>query len=165
MRMYTEGPNGGELLGCSKYAEDCLIMNGQKKKNHYYKSVKPIAILSTNRNFCFSKRICWIHETKCKYNTFEICCKEVSPFMIVFWQIVIRSYLQSFIIVFICQLFFILYIFSVPCSKRKSHNQRQKLAAIQRTAKKLEAKINQKHPVSQGNRRGGGRWTSSCRCT
>ena len=30
--MYTEGPNGGELLGCSKYAEDCLIMNGQKKK-------------------------------------------------------------------------------------------------------------------------------------
>lgn len=42
-------------------------------------------------------------------------------------------------------------------SKRKSHNQRQKLAAIQRTAKKLEAKINQKHPVSQGNRRGGGR--------
>ena len=31
--MYTEGPNGGELLGCSKYAEDCLIMNGQKKKS------------------------------------------------------------------------------------------------------------------------------------
>ncbi|KAJ0014191.1 hypothetical protein Pint_19644 [Pistacia integerrima] len=42
-------------------------------------------------------------------------------------------------------------------SNRKSHNQRQKLAAIQRTARKLEGKMNQASPVTQGNRRGGRR--------
>lgn len=40
-------------------------------------------------------------------------------------------------------------------SKRRSHSQRQKLAAIQRTARKLEGKMNQaSSPVSQGNRKG-----------
>uniref|UniRef100_A0A5B7BDZ2 Folate receptor-like domain-containing protein n=2 Tax=Davidia involucrata TaxID=16924 RepID=A0A5B7BDZ2_DAVIN len=42
-------------------------------------------------------------------------------------------------------------------SKRNSHIQHQKLAAIQRTARKLDVKMNQKSPVSQGNRKGGGR--------
>lgn len=39
-------------------------------------------------------------------------------------------------------------------SKRKSHNQRQKLAAIQRTARKLEGNMNPNTTVSQGNRKG-----------
>ncbi|XP_057998696.1 folate-binding protein 1-like [Hevea brasiliensis] len=39
-------------------------------------------------------------------------------------------------------------------SKRKSYSQRQRLAAIQRTARKLEGKMNQKSPDSQGNRKG-----------
>ncbi|XP_052194090.1 uncharacterized protein LOC127802367 [Diospyros lotus] len=42
-------------------------------------------------------------------------------------------------------------------SKRKSRSQRQKQAAIRRTARKLESKINQQSPVAQGNRRGSGR--------
>ncbi|KAL6964715.1 hypothetical protein U1Q18_035773 [Sarracenia purpurea var. burkii] len=39
-------------------------------------------------------------------------------------------------------------------SKRKSHSQRQKHAAIQRTARQLELKINQKSPIARGNRKG-----------
>lgn len=39
-------------------------------------------------------------------------------------------------------------------SKRKSHNQRLKLAAIQRTARKLEGKLNQASPTSPGSRKG-----------
>lgn len=39
-------------------------------------------------------------------------------------------------------------------SKRKSYSQRQKLAAIQRTAKKLETKKSQKSPGNQGNKKG-----------
>ncbi|XAR49153.1 hypothetical protein NMG60_11032247 [Bertholletia excelsa] len=42
-------------------------------------------------------------------------------------------------------------------SKRKSHSQRQKQAAIQRTARKLESKINQKPAVTRGNRKSVGR--------
>ncbi|PON52105.1 Folate receptor-like [Trema orientale] len=38
-------------------------------------------------------------------------------------------------------------------SKRKSHSQRQKLAAIQRTARKLEAQMNQNYPGNQGNKK------------
>lgn len=38
-------------------------------------------------------------------------------------------------------------------SRRKSHNQRQKHAAILRTARKLESKVNQKFPVTRGNRK------------
>ncbi|XP_065854346.1 folate-binding protein 1 [Euphorbia lathyris] len=38
-------------------------------------------------------------------------------------------------------------------SKRKSYSQRQKLAAIQRTARKLEGKIVQRSPDTQGNRK------------
>lgn len=38
-------------------------------------------------------------------------------------------------------------------SKRKSHNQRYKQAVIQRTTKKLEAKVNQKSAVSHLNRK------------
>ncbi|KAK6233205.1 hypothetical protein QUC31_009439, partial [Theobroma cacao] len=39
-------------------------------------------------------------------------------------------------------------------SKRKSHSQRQKLAAIQRTARRLDGKMNQTSPSTQGNRKG-----------
>ncbi|KAB2071427.1 hypothetical protein E1A91_A08G228400v1 [Gossypium mustelinum] len=39
-------------------------------------------------------------------------------------------------------------------SKRKSHNQRQKLAAIQRAARRLEVKMNPTPTSSQGNRKG-----------
>ncbi|PIN26691.1 hypothetical protein CDL12_00558 [Handroanthus impetiginosus] len=42
-------------------------------------------------------------------------------------------------------------------SRRKSHNQRQKQAAIQRTVRKLGTKISSTAPVSQGSRRGVGR--------
>ncbi|XP_059652381.1 folate-binding protein 1 [Cornus florida] len=42
-------------------------------------------------------------------------------------------------------------------SKRKSHNQRQKIAAIQRTARNMEAKMNQKFQVNQGPRKVGRR--------
>ncbi|KAL0335478.1 UNVERIFIED_CONTAM: hypothetical protein Sradi_4759700 [Sesamum radiatum] len=42
-------------------------------------------------------------------------------------------------------------------SKRQTHNQRQKQAAIQRTVRKLGTKINSAPPVSQGSRRGIGR--------
>ncbi|PSS29083.1 Receptor-interacting serine/threonine-protein kinase [Actinidia chinensis var. chinensis] len=42
-------------------------------------------------------------------------------------------------------------------SKRKSHSQRQKQAAIQRTARKLESKTNQRSPVARGNRKGFGK--------
>ncbi|XP_057493467.1 folate-binding protein 1-like [Actinidia eriantha] len=42
-------------------------------------------------------------------------------------------------------------------SKRKSHSQRQKEAAIQRTARKLESKTNQRSPVARGNRKGFGK--------
>ncbi|XP_058226172.1 folate-binding protein 1 isoform X2 [Rhododendron vialii] len=38
-------------------------------------------------------------------------------------------------------------------TRRKSHNQRQKQAAIQRTARKLESKVSQKSPVIRGNRK------------
>ncbi|KAA8536819.1 hypothetical protein F0562_029297 [Nyssa sinensis] len=40
-------------------------------------------------------------------------------------------------------------------SKRKSHSQRQKQAAVQRTTRKLGTQMNQKSPVSQGNRKRG----------
>uniref|UniRef100_A0A2C9VFH6 Folate receptor-like domain-containing protein n=1 Tax=Manihot esculenta TaxID=3983 RepID=A0A2C9VFH6_MANES len=39
-------------------------------------------------------------------------------------------------------------------SKRKSYSQRQRLAAIQRTARKLEGKMNNKYSDIQGNRKG-----------
>ncbi|EXC04306.1 hypothetical protein L484_001569 [Morus notabilis] len=39
-------------------------------------------------------------------------------------------------------------------SKRKNYSQRQKLAGIQRTAKKLETKKSQKSPGNQGNKKG-----------
>ncbi|KAJ4719412.1 Folate receptor-like [Melia azedarach] len=39
-------------------------------------------------------------------------------------------------------------------SKRRSHSHRQKLAAIQRAARKLEGRMNQTSPSSQGNRKG-----------
>lgn len=39
------------------------------------------------------------------------------------------------------------------CSKRKSYSQRQKLAAIQRTARKLENKMSQQHPGNQRNKK------------
>lgn len=42
-------------------------------------------------------------------------------------------------------------------SKRKSNSQRQKQAAIQRAARKLELKTSPKSPVTRGNRKGGGR--------
>ncbi|KAH6794202.1 hypothetical protein C2S52_004679 [Perilla frutescens var. hirtella] len=42
-------------------------------------------------------------------------------------------------------------------SKRKTHSQRQKHAAIQRTARRLGTTINYASPVSQGNRKGVGR--------
>lgn len=38
-------------------------------------------------------------------------------------------------------------------SKRKSYSQRQKLAAIQRTARKLENKMSQQHPGNQRNKK------------
>ncbi|XP_048236145.1 uncharacterized protein LOC8287106 [Ricinus communis] len=46
-------------------------------------------------------------------------------------------------------------------SKRKSYSQRQKLAAIQRTARRLDGKMNQSSPESQGNRKGNRRQTLS----
>ncbi|XP_022742279.1 uncharacterized protein LOC111293682 isoform X1 [Durio zibethinus] len=39
-------------------------------------------------------------------------------------------------------------------SKRKSHIQRQKLAAIQRTARRIDGKLNQTSPSIQGSRKG-----------
>ncbi|KAF2288266.1 hypothetical protein GH714_005717 [Hevea brasiliensis] len=39
-------------------------------------------------------------------------------------------------------------------SKRKSYSQRQRLAAIQRTAKMLEGNMDKKYPDNQGNRKG-----------
>ncbi|XP_021281905.1 uncharacterized protein LOC110414818 [Herrania umbratica] len=39
-------------------------------------------------------------------------------------------------------------------SKRKSYSQRQKHAAIQRTARRLDGKMNQTSPSNQGNRKG-----------
>ncbi|KAF4357463.1 hypothetical protein F8388_018464 [Cannabis sativa] len=38
-------------------------------------------------------------------------------------------------------------------SKRKSHNHRQKLAAIQRTARKMEGQMNQNYPGYQANKK------------
>ncbi|XXG79223.1 hypothetical protein AAC387_Pa09g0339 [Persea americana] len=42
-------------------------------------------------------------------------------------------------------------------SKRRSHSHRQKQAAIHRTAKKLEARLNQQSSFTQGNKKGSGR--------
>lgn len=39
------------------------------------------------------------------------------------------------------------------CSQRKSRSQRQKHAALQRTAKKLGTKMNSTSPTGRGNRR------------